>query len=194
MWGLLFVPPRDYLGKVDMSEQLPVLLVREQQKYLFECMQEFPHILDVFQNIYCGRPLNHEIHIKNMKTLDMFIETLFVPILLQYEAVVKDESAPNKLRPLVSGIRTAEGKLSDKEVGKVALRGMDDIVHSISPEDSAENVLTAYIHGEYSQEYCSELLKGLRSQANDALIRPASDSSDGSNKKMRLSIAMKYEK
>lgn len=174
-----------------MSETLPVLNLGEQHKNLLFCMREYPHITDVFQNVVYGRPLNHNIHIKKKEVLDFYIETFFVPLLLKNNVIAEDDSSPNNYRPLVSEIRSSLETMKLKEIANLAVNGMNDIVESIGPDDSSENTLTAFVHGEYPEEFCLALVEELRKKALELLNEPSISGS--SARKLKLSLAIKFE-
>lgn len=174
-----------------MNENLPVLQLEEKHNYLVLCMQEYPHITDVFQNIFSGRPLNHNIRIKEMKTLDFYIESVFIPMLLKHEVIAKDESSPNKFKPLVSAIQTSLDTMNEKEFVQYVSNGMKDIADSVGPEDTTENLLSAFIHGDYPPEVCATLVQELREKAKSVLAIPAYTGKD--KKKLKLALAVKAE-
>lgn len=91
-----------------MREDLPVLRLEESKHgRLMDCIRLFPYIMEVFHNVCSRKPLDYDIKVPEMKTLSMYIEEIFVPILLKYKAIARDESSPNELRPLVRTILTA---------------------------------------------------------------------------------------
>lgn len=174
-----------------MDENLPVLMLGEKHQKLLLCMQEYPYITEVFQNIFYGRPLDSNIQIREMKTLDLYINDFFIPLLLQHEVIVCDKNSPNGFRALVSAMRSSPDGMSRRDIADFALMGMKDIVDGILPHGDPKNDVCAYVHGEYSPEFCERLVATMRSQATEVLHTPST--TDENRKKIKLAIAVKIE-
>lgn len=175
-----------------MKDDLPILELQEDKhQHLLECIRAYPKILDVFQNVYWERPLDYKIYIDTMNTLEMHIKCLFVPIMLEHKIIADDDSSSNGYKPLVSQLRVADMAMNGKEIGMLALNGMTDIVESSKPTDSKDELLTAYVHGEFDPDYCEHLMGNLRESAMGAYNKPPSQSEK--RKKIRIAIAVKVE-
>lgn len=175
-----------------MKDDLPILeLQEEKHKYLLVCIRAYPRILDVFQNIVANRPLDENVYIDTMNTLEMHINALYVPILIEHKIIVADESRENGHRALYSEIRAADMAMNGQDVGRFALNGMKDIVESSKPTDSKEELLTAYVHGEFDPDYCQHVMASVRESTMGAFNKPISTSEN--RKKMRIAVAIKVE-
>lgn len=175
-----------------MHDDLPILeLQEEKHKHMLDCIRAYPRILDVFQNVFSGRPLDYKVYIDTMNTLEMHIKCLYVPMLLEHKIIAADDSSENGYKPLVSQVRAADMAMNGQDVGMLALNGMKDIVESSKPTDSKDELLTAYVHGEFDAEYCQHVMGSIRESAMGAFNKPTSK--DENRKKMRIAIAVKVE-
>lgn len=169
-----------------MSENLPVLHLGEKHKNLIDCMRMFPHVADVFRNIYYQRPLDSHIRITEMKTLDLLIDALFIPLLISSEIIVKDPSTPTKYRALVQSFRPED--MGESDIGHMALNGMTEIVNTFDePKDRSKRV-AAYVTGEFPDGFGEKIVSIIRDQAKEVLETP--NSTDPNRKKLSLALAV----
>lgn len=173
-----------------MDERLPTLtLDREKHKYLIDCMGDSPHILDVFRNIYFGRPLDHGIYIPSMKTLDTYIHVVFIPLFLANKVIVEDPKSPNGYRAIIETFKT-EG-VNDLLISQIAKNGMNEIVHSIKDNEDKEKSVLAYVSGEIPLAKGKQIVENVRGQAHEVLEIPNSNSED--SRRIRMAIAVKID-
>lgn len=175
-----------------MKNDLPVLELNEiEHGPLLDCIRSYPRIIDVFRNMVSGHPLDHEVYVDGDKTLDTHIHCLYVPILLEHSIIVADSKHVNGFRPLYSELRTADKAMNGQDIGRLALNGMKDIVESSKPTDSKNELLTAYVQGEFDLEFCQQVMETIRGSAMGAYNKPVSTSEN--RKKMRIAVAVKVE-
>ena len=165
------------------------LKLTEKHEELRNCILEYPCLIDVFDNILMGRSLNNGIKVSFMKTLNLYIDNLFVPMMLKSEAIKEDAKTPSGYRALVSKIIFESG---DLEGAQIAHKGMEDIISSFEEKDSPENTLFAYVSGEADISEFTTFLQTQRQLLKDQLMKP--DAEGPNSRKYRIAVGLKIER
>ena len=165
------------------------LKLTEKHEELRNCILEYPCLLEVFDNIKTGLPLEAGIKVSFMKTLNVYIENLFIPLMEKAGIIKEDTNAPNGYVVLVDNI-IFESK--DIEGAEIAHKGMADIISSFEENDSPENTLFAYVSGEDDISEFTSFLQSQRQLLKDQLMKP--DKKGPNSRKYRIALGLKIER
>ncbi|MCA3084985.1 MAG: hypothetical protein ING65_01560 [Rhodocyclaceae bacterium] len=131
-----------------------------------------PEILQLFENIRLDRPLDTDIPPprNQPEMLGAYIESLFLPILVEAKIVVMDPTRTCGWRTLVENL-TFQGPTARAKLAQAALANAKNIADSVRDQDSAENTLVAFVSGRQSptisKRFFAELKDLLRKHLNE---------------------------
>jgi hypothetical protein len=167
---------------------LPRLVVtKTTHPQLWLCYQTHPEIVHVFENICIGSALGSNVGHTGypLAMFDLYLKELFLPVLLQSEAIVEDSKVPFGYRPLVECLEF-QGWESRKDVAEHTKHYANNICSSISESDSAENTVLSALSGRYHPADAHAFLNDLKGLLRRHISRAQTEESGGVT--MRLAI------
>lgn len=132
-----------------MESVKPALLIgKESHPKLYFFARHHPEILQVFHNVENDIPLNMGINLPETDApdiIDLYIESLHLPLLLEAKAIVRNRERKCGFEPLVSGLtfRHYDNMFS----AKVAANRATAIAKKARKTDAKGESLYCYYHG-----------------------------------------------
>lgn len=127
---------------------------------------DHPEILEVISNIRLNKELDYSVKIESQSTLQMYIEELFVPMLLKYEYIVKDSSKTSGYRlGSHDNLRFIEGYTNTEliNIGTNSLKNLAIGINECQKEEFLVDVMTCRMTREEGLSY----IKTMRDQARN---------------------------
>lgn len=148
-----------------MTNSLPKMLISEEaHAQLYRFIKHHPELIEVFHNIIANRPLHTGVllaHSGEPEIVQLYIENLHVPLLLQNEAIRPSKTRACGYEALVSGLEfMGHDSLSAAQVAADRATALSKVA---SMSDTPQNSLYCYYHGLGESVRASEaLLEELR--------------------------------
>lgn len=170
---------------------MEALILPEEYKDLHRCIIDYPCVLDIFHNIRFKRPLKYGVRVSFEKTLDLYIENLFIPLMLKYQIISKDDSEYG-LRANYTQINLTN--VSQEDLGTIVANGVEGIRSQMTESDSVENTLFAYLEGEEAVSNLTEFMRKQRDSLRDFSKRESLSGSDARKFKLAFAFHIDREK
>ncbi|MEN9530474.1 MAG: hypothetical protein RI932_2347 [Pseudomonadota bacterium] len=144
---------------------LPRMLVNEQaQPQLYRFLRHHPELIEVFHNIAADRPLHTGVLLAQSgepEIVQLYIENLHLPLLLQHEAVKASQKSKCGYEALYSGLEfSGHDSVSAAQVAADRALALSKVA---SLKDNSQNSLYCYYHGLGESVRASEsLLEAIR--------------------------------
>lgn len=149
---------------------------------------QFPQHLVVFANILEDVELSRGLFAEsdNKLLIDAMIDGIFIPSLLKFELIAKDEKYHSGYRPLFSGIEIDKSSFSNSEWGNF-VEGMSGIAsQAIKYGDQEKVFIGEAIFGSVANEMLTDMFEDIK-----AVIKKYSEKSRTRSSRVFLSIAGK---
>jgi len=153
------------MGGKPVNETLPRMLVSsEAQPQLYQFLRYHPELIDIFHNIIADRPLELGVLLAQSAEpgiVQLYIENLHIPLLLQHEAIKVCKSSRCGYEALYSGLEfSGHDSVSAASVAADRAQALSKIA---TIEDSPQNSLYCYYHGlGESVQMSEDLLEDMR--------------------------------
>jgi hypothetical protein len=163
-------------------ELKPVFLVDERSRCdtLLEVYARHPEVAQVLVNINFDRDLTRNVVCPGCseKMLLIYVNTLFLPVLLEHEIVRRNPARKCGYEAFFSDIQVKPTLFTLKERAAIAMRCTQAIVESIDEGDSVENTLIAPITFSVTRQQAQELMASQKRFLQEQLQTPDTHTED----------------